>query len=191
MRKILDVVIGALIGLAAAGAIWLTASPPRGQAVTLRPPPTPVPIVVQVSGSVPRPGVYELPAGSRVRDAVDAAGGFLAGADYGSVNLALPLNDGQEVVIAGPTPEGDDAGSDTTRSGDASDVVAPNPLVDINTATAEELETLPGIGPTLAQRIVDYRTQNGPFETIEDIMNVSGIGLATFENFRMLIYASD
>jgi competence protein ComEA len=197
MRKLLEIIIGVLIGLAASGVIWLAASPPRGQEVTLRPAPTAVPIVVQVKGSVPRPGVYELPPGSRVRDAVQAAGGFLAEAEKDKVNLASPLKDGQELVIPGPTQEAADSGED--GNGEYVDEEGEEPpddesldlWIDINYASAEELEALPGIGPTLAMRIVEYREQNGPFQAIEDIINVSGIGPATFEKFMNYIYVSE
>lgn len=191
MRRILEIVIGILIGLATSGLIWLVAGPPRGQEVTLRPAPTTAPIVVQVKGAVPRPGVYELPPGSRVKDAVAAAGGFLAEAEKDSVNLAAPLRDGQELVIPGlgevaETDNGNAVVTDVTGTEEA-----PTYLIDINYATAEELETLPGIGPTLAIRIVQYREQNGPFQTIEDIMNVSGIGPATFEKIKDYIFVSE
>jgi len=133
-----------------------------------------------VAGAVPRPGVYELPDGSRVKDAVDAAGGFLAEADRTGLNLAAPLEDGQQLQIpflAGAEPVG------AARV----DEPAALDLIDINTADAETLSTLPGIGPTLAQRIVEYRETWGDFYYIEDIMNVEGIGPSTFENIKDLI----
>lgn len=170
--------IGVLIGLTLGGLVWLTARSPRGHAVELLPPPTPAPLVVDVAGAVPRPGVYELPPGSRVKDAVQAAGGFLAEADRSAVNLAAPLEDGQKLQIPF-LPGAQAAGVPPTPE--------PAQLININTATLEELMTLPGIGPTLAQRIIDYRETYGDFYFIEDIMNVSGIGPATFENIKDLI----
>lgn len=170
--------IGVLIGLALGGLLWIVARSPRGNSVELLPPPTPAPLVVDVAGAVPRPGVYELPAGSRVKDAVQAAGGFLAEADKSTINLAAPLEDGQKLEI--PFLAGAQvAGVPSTFE--------PVTLININTATLEELTTLPGIGPTLAQRIIDYRETYGDFYFIEDIMNVSGIGPATFENIMDLI----
>lgn len=152
---------------------------PRGNSVELLPPPTPSPLIVDVAGAVPRPGVYEFPDGSRVKDAVEAAGGFLAEADKTNLNLAAPIEDGQRLDIpflAGTEP----LGSSTT-------VEEPAELIDINTADVDTLGTLPGIGPTLAQRIVDYRDTYGPFFFIEDIMNVEGISITTFENIKDLI----
>lgn len=179
LKKIAPVLGGMLGGLILAGLIWIVARSPRGEGVTLLPPPTPAPIVVDVSGAVPRPGVYELPEGSRVRDVVQAAGGFLAEADKSQVNLAAPLVDGQKVEI--PYAAGMEAPAATQ----------PAILLDINYASVEELETLPGIGPTLAENIVMYREENGPFLRIEDIMNVPGIGESTFERIKDLIYVEE
>lgn len=173
--------IGVLIGLVLGGLLWIVARSPRGNSVELLPPPTPAPLVVDVAGAVPRPGVYELPGGSRVNDAVEAAGGFLAEADKSTINLAAPLEDGQRLDIpflAGTEPLG------AARVGEEE---IPLDLIDINTADVDTLSTLPGIGPTLAQRIIDYRDTYGPFYYIEDIMNVEGIGPDTFENIKDLI----
>ena len=170
--------VGVLIGLVLGGLLWIVARSPRGNSVELLPPPTPAPLVVDIAGAVPRPGVYELPGGSRITDAVEAAGGFLAEADKANLNLAAPLEDGQKLEIpflAGAEPVG------IARSTEAPT------LIDINTATLEELDTLPGIGVTLAQAIIDYRDTYGPFYYIEDIMNVSGIGPSTFDNIKDLI----
>jgi len=169
--------VGLLIGLVLGGLLWIVLRSPRGESVELLPPPTPAPLVVDVAGAVPRPGVYELPDGSRVNDAVQAAGGFLAEADKTSINLAAPLEDGQKLEIpfvTGAAPAGVES------------FEAPV-LIDINTASLDELDTLPGIGPTLAQNIIDYRDTYGPFSFIEDIMNVDGIGSSTFEEIKDLI----
>ncbi|MGQ9832319.1 MAG: helix-hairpin-helix domain-containing protein [Candidatus Villigracilaceae bacterium] len=195
MQKILEksatIFIGVLIGLAASGILWLTASPPRGQAVILRPAPTPVPLVVQVSGAVLRPGVYALPQGSRVRDAIDAAGGLLADANTEKVNLADLLNDGQKLVIPGASGISSEGSEFVPVDNELTATQSPDSLIDINYATAEELETLPGIGPTLAMRIVQYRDEHGPFQAIEDIMNVSGIGPSLFGRIKDYIYVSE
>ena len=171
--------IGVLIGLVLGGIFWIIARSPRGNSVELLPAPTPSPLIVDVAGAIPKPGVYELPEGSRVKDAVEAAGGFLAEADKSTINLAAPLEDGQRLDIpflAGTEP----LGSVTTQEEQVE-------LIDINTADVDTLSTLPGIGPTLAQRIVDYRDTYGPFFYIEDIMNVEGISATTFENIKDLI----
>jgi len=164
MRTILNITYGVLIGLLAAGVIWLTVSPPRGEEVTLLPTATPGLLKVYVSGAVATPGVYSLPDGSRVDAAVQAAGGLLPGADSNNVNLAMLITDGQQINIPGIV--------------DTSHVNAGR--VNINTATLAELGALPGIGPTAAQSILDYRLQNGPFQVIQQIQNVPGIGPATF-----------
>jgi competence protein ComEA len=171
MKMLLNIVYGVLIGLLAAGVIWLAASRPRGEAVTLLPTATPGMLTVYVSGAVVIPGVYPLPAGSRVDAAVQAAGGFLPGAEQESVNLAKPLEDGQQIDVPGIV--------------DTSHVNAGR--VNINTATVAELDALPGIGPTTAQSIVDYRLQNGPFQAIQDIQNVPGIGPATYDRIKYFI----
>jgi competence protein ComEA len=145
------------------------------------PTPTPAPIRVHVSGAVRQPAVYELTPGSIVQDAVDAAGGPASDADLDCINLALELRDQQQVYVprqgeTGPPPPvsgGDPEGGGSTE-----------PLININTAITAELETLPRIGPTMAQRIVEYREANGPFAAIEEIQNVPGIGPATFEGLK-------
>jgi competence protein ComEA len=151
---------------------------------TLPPSPTPAPIRVYVSGAVQSPAVYELPRGSIVQDAVEAAGGPATDADLDSINMALELQDQQHVRL----PRAGEADPPPVISGGASrGGETLGHLVDINTATAEELETLPGVGEVMAQRIIDYREANGPFETIEEIQKVSGIGPKTFEGMRDFI----
>jgi competence protein ComEA len=118
--------------------------------------------------------VYELPFGSIVQDAIDAAGGFSADASQGRVNLAASLEDGQQVYVpefSVAAPPGPNPGS-------------PAEQISVNTATAPELERLPGIGPVLAQRIVEYREQHGPFQRLEDLLEVEGIGPSKLENLQ-------
>src|SRR5678816_4304014 len=186
LKSILYMTAGVLFGLFIAVLVWVVARNPSGQAVTLRPVPTEKPIVVQVSGAVPRPGVYALAQGSRVQDAISAAGGFLAEAEKTGINLARVLEDGEQLDI--PYVEGS---SPVIIDAPTVVVVGPAPssteLININTASAAELDTLPGIGPTTAQKIIDYRQQNGPFLAKEDIVNVSGIGPGTYERIKDLI----
>ena len=141
--------------------------------------PTAAPVIVDVAGWVRRPGVYEFAQGDRVIDAVDRAGGARRGADLSAVNLASLLTDGTQIVI----PRAGDAG---TAGGGASGGATGGgaPLVNINTATEQQLETLSGVGPVLANAIVQYRTQHGPFRTVQDLLDVSGIGPATLEELR-------
>ncbi|GEA17385.1 MAG: competence protein ComEA [Moorella sp. (in: firmicutes)] len=152
-------------------------------------PPT---IQVHVAGAVQRPGVYELKAGARVNEAVSLAG-LLPEANPNALNLAAPLNDGQQVIVprqgeAGPAGGSSNfSGPVTSGGGTAGDTAKTGGKVNINTATMAELDSLPGIGPTLAQRIIDYRNQKGPFRTIEDLQNVSGIGPGRFNDLKDLI----
>ncbi len=182
LKSILYMASGILLGLFLAALVWVVARNPSGQAVTLRPVPTEKPIIVHITGAVPRPGVYALPQGARVQDGISAAGGFLAEADKSNISLAELLDDGEKLDI--PYIQG----SSPVLPTPLPQVVATTTdLININTATAAELNTLPGIGPTTAQKIVDYRTQNGPFLNTEDIINVSGIGPGTYERIKNLI----
>lgn len=166
--------------------LFLVTAPPRGDSVELLPAPSPAPIMVYVDGAVQHPGVYALPQDSRALDAIQAAGGFSQKANQGAINLAARLKDGDRLTIpetgtpAAPTSSGVPGSS---RSKD----ISPGSVVNINTATLEELQTLPGIGSTRAQDIIDYRQAHGDFKTIEDLMNVTGIGEATFERLKDLV----
>jgi len=171
MKSILYMASGILLGLFVAALVWVIARNPSGEAVTLRPVPTDKPIVVHITGAVPRPGVYALPQGARVQDVISAAGGFLAEAEKTAVNLAALLEDGQKLDI--PYMEG---ASPVLATPGVEVITNTTELININTASAAELDTLPKIGPTLAQRIIDYREQNGRFQQIEDITNVTGLG---------------
>jgi competence protein ComEA len=142
--------------------------------------PTPRPLRVYVSGAVLHPDVYTLSVDSIVKDAVMAAGGPADDADLDRINLALPLADGQHVYVPRQGEEDPPVQPPSAQP-------APGGKVNINTADLVALESLPGIGPSLAQRILDYRQAHGSFARIEDIMEVSGIGPATFEGLRDLI----
>jgi competence protein ComEA len=145
-------------------------------------------LVIDVVGKVRHPGVYRLPPGSRVDDAVTAAGGVLAGVDPVTVNLARKLADGEQLVIgvtgpaatAGP-PAGEGGSATGTGSGTGSS------LIDLNSATVTQLDALPGVGPVLAQRIVDWRTQHGKFDTVDQLQSVSGIGDAKYGDLKPLV----
>ena len=172
--------------LLAAGVIYLSGSQPRGQPITLLDPPTPSPLQVHVSGAVSQPQVYSLPIGSRVNDAIAAAGGLSPGANPDAINLADILEDGQRVYVPYiPTP------MPTLAPGAPRGATLPTPdsvhPININTAGQAELETLPGIGPVTAQKIIAYREEHGPFARIEDIEKVDGIGPKTFEDIQDLI----
>ena len=129
-------------------------------------------VFVHVGGAVVHPGVQELEEGSRVQDAVEAAGGFADGAARDALKLARVLQDGEQVVV--PTEE--ELTASVSPSAEVSAAPAARGRININTATAEELDALPGIGPATAEKIVADREANGPFSTIEDLKRVSGIG---------------
>ena len=147
-------------------------------------------IVVHVSGAVANPGVVSVPSGARVADAVAAAGGVDRSADVTAINLAAPLADGDQVVVpqaagsggGGPaiagTPSVGVGGSSAEGTGDK---------VALNLAGPADLETLPGVGPVLASRIIAHRQANGPFQAVEDLLDVPGIGEATLAGFRDLV----
>jgi competence protein ComEA len=146
----------------------------RGAALP-SPSPSPATLVVDVTGLVHHPGVYEFHQGDRVIDAIRRAGGARRGADLTSINPAALLTDAEQIVVgrSGGTGPVSAIGSGGGSAGGASGAGA---IVNINTATLDQLETLPGIGPSLGQRIIDYRTQHGPFRSVNDLLNVSGIG---------------
>ena len=132
-------------------------------------------IYVHVAGSVKSPGIYQLDSGTRVYDAVLAAGGFTDKANQSSVNMARALNDGEQLII----------------SSESSQVAFEGPvnssLISLNQASSSQLEDLPGVGPALAGRIVDWRTANGGFKAKEDLLNVAGIGDKLFASFKDLV----
>jgi competence protein ComEA len=146
-------------------------------------------VVVHVAGAVAVPGVQRLPTGARVVDAVDAAGGALPDADLARINLAAPLTDGQQVYVlrrgevAPPVPAGPQAGGSAGTSG--SD--AGGGLVDINRASADQLDELPGVGPATAEAIIAHRDQHGPFGSVDELIDVRGIGEAKLEQLRDLV----
>lgn len=141
-------------------------------------------MVVDVAGEVRRPGVYRVPTGSRADAAVQLAGGVTAHAERAAVNLAMPLHDGQQVVVPrhGAAPVATGAGA--AGGSAASPGGVPAQPISLSTATVEQLDTLDGIGPTLAARIVQYRDAHGGFKTVDELRQVSGIGDKRFAALR-------
>lgn len=175
--------LGLMLGLLSAAAILLVVTRPSGQPITILPAPTPAPIRVDVSGKVVNPGVYTLPPDSRVVEAIEAAGGLLDTADISMINLAARVEDGDKVWV----PETGALEGDLPQIPARSSSVA----ININSATASELETLPGIGEVKANQIVAYREEHGMFLNIEDLLNVPGIGPELLEKIRSEITLSD
>jgi competence protein ComEA len=146
--------------------------------------PTPPSMLVHVAGKVRKPGVVRLPPGSRVIDAVSASGGALNGVDLAALNLARPLTDGEQVLVGVTAPPGMPGQLPPAGSAETSSTCLPATPVNLNTATPAELETLPGVGPVLAQRIVEFRLSQGNFTSIEELRNVTGIGEQKYADLR-------
>jgi competence protein ComEA len=136
--------------------------------------------VVHVAGKVRRPGLIKAPPGSRVADVLTLAGGPLRGVDLTSLNLARQVTDGEQIIVGQPASPTNQPPSSTGPN----QTTAPNNPVNLNTATLAELDALPGVGPVLAQRILDYRTQNGPFATIDQLQEVPGVGPKKFDSLK-------
>lgn len=179
---------GLVMALLALGALLVLTRRPPSQPVQLRGAPTPLPVRVHVTGAVAVPGVYTLPAGTIVQAAIQAAGGATAQADLSQINLARRLQDGDQVMVPMVAPTGMPVGPGTLAGTPQRGApTAASAKINLNTATAADLETLPRIGPALAQNIVEYRNANGPFQRVEDIMLVSGIGPAIFDQIKDLV----
>jgi competence protein ComEA len=141
-------------------------------------------LVVYVVGAVRRPGVYRLTEGMRVEDAVTRAGGTTPKADLIGVNLAAPLADGEQVLVPARLPAAVAAAEGAPVPGSGSVPAGP---VQLSVATAEQLDTLPGVGPVTAQKIIDYRTAHGAFHSVDELDEVPGIGPARVEQLRDLV----
>ena len=183
MNRPLGVVVWMVLVMAVGAGWWWggrssapvpTAVSDFGDSATL-----PATLTVHVGGWVARPGLVDLPADSRVADAIAAAGGVLPGALTEAINLAEPLTDGAQVIVPGPgtAPGGAESHGDPAGEG----------RIHLNRATASELDDLPGIGPVIAERIVAHRTEHGPFRAVEDLLDVPGIGEAKLASLRDLV----
>lgn len=155
--------------------------PVRPTAAETLPPPD---VIVHVAGQVARPGLVRLPGGSRVADAVEAAGGVTRPRAAESVNLARLVVDGEQILVGG---SGGAGGSGGTVGAPAPDPGTPGAPLDLNSATVEQLDSLPGVGPVIAGRIVEWRTVHGRFRSVEELAEVSGIGEAILANLRPLV----
>ena len=164
--------------------------PARSPGPAAVPDASPARIVVDVTGKVREPGVHTLPAGSRVADALKAAGGALPGTDTSALNLARVLGDGEQVVVGAPRmaqgPAGAPGGA-PGQAGPAGAAGAGTVPLSLSTATAEQLDTLPGVGPVLARHIIDYRTRHGGFTSVDQLREVKGIGERRFNELKPLV----
>ncbi|MEM9778138.1 MAG: helix-hairpin-helix domain-containing protein, partial [Chloroflexota bacterium] len=164
--------------------IYFQPAPPTA---TPMPTSTPEPVTIFINGQVAQPGIYTLPYDSMVQDALNAAGGFTAEAFEDVVNLAQPLTDGMQVYV----PAKDDSAAVAIPLISTPPIISKDGvssgLINLNSATKAELETLPGVGPSTAQKILDFREDNGSFSTIEGVMDVAGIGPAKFEQMAEFI----
>jgi len=196
MKPWQNLLTGVLIGLLAAGLIFLIASPIKGTPITLAPPPSPTPtdrpkptptptlIIVQISGEVHYPGLYELDKDARFGDLIDLAGGLKASADRLRINRAALCTDGDYFYVPAvdePIPE---TACNAPMSIHSNTSQAFSYPLDLNQATQEELESLPGIGPEKAKDILAYREHYGPFQSLDDLLMVEGIGEKTIDSLR-------
>lgn len=196
-----SVVVGAVaVTVAGFGAWWALATPapppvedvlPRVAAVEPSVASTMSPaaeiMVVHVDGAVGRPGVHELAPGARVIDAIEAAGGLTQEADRSELNLAQPLLDGQRVWVPAVGSEGSSDPPAVVSGGMSAGEEGGAEPVDLNQATASQLETLPGVGPSIAATIIEHRTREGPFQRVEDLLEVPGIGPTRLEQLAQLV----
>lgn len=176
---VVAVVVGFLVWRSRPTAEPVATGPAAATVAPLPPSSAAAGIVVSVVGRVHRPGLVRLSHGSRVADAIEAAGGVLPGTDLGYLNLARKVVDGELLAIGvSPPPAVPGAGPGAGAQGG---------LVNLNTATAAELDALPGVGPVLAQRIIDHRTRTGGFRSVEELRKVEGVGDARFEQLKDLV----
>ncbi len=192
MKNWQSTLIGIFVGVILTSGMFLTLRTPQ-QAILL-PTSTPTNLVIQMAGEVRNPGIYTLPANSRVSDAITSAGGLTDQADRSAVNLATRLKDGEKLIILRPTPTAapvTETGGSTptpqhTKTGPTPTATVTFPI-DLNTATLDQLDALPGIGPTRAQDILKYREEHQSFKRIEDLLQIPGIGQTTFNRLKLLV----
>jgi len=199
MKPWQSIIFGILVGLLASGLILLIAQPDRGEPISLSPPPTPTrtlppkptstpaPITVQISGEIQNPGVYTLDGSNRLGDLIDLSGGLTEDADLTRVNFAAIIKDGDFIYITAYEEDFPSNSRDTTINLPTEETDAIVYPLDLNKATQEALESLPGIGEVKASAIIAYRELIGGFTTVDELIYVNGIGPATLEAIRDLV----
>jgi competence protein ComEA len=189
-RKTLAVIAaGATVGLIVGFIVVTLVDANRGAKIVIEGAPSDVEIAIWVDGAVATPGVYRLSGDGRMNDAIEAAGGVTGDADLSGINLASRLSDAQHVVIPSLSVSAvaADGATPTANAAGPAAAVPASKLIDINTASETELDTLPGIGPVIASRIVAYRDANGRFARVEELARVEGISSAMVDKLRDLI----
>ncbi|HEX7713718.1 MAG TPA: helix-hairpin-helix domain-containing protein [Bacillota bacterium] len=184
-----------LVVLLALGGVVLFLQDGRGESQDLPARIAAEPIYVHVCGAVVRPGVIQMKPGTRKLEAIRLAGGALPEADMNSVNLAEFAEDGEQIYLALQgetvpvnTPKKTSTASSVSRKSKLQPALKPSFPYDLNTVTLKELDIVPGIGPSLAQKILEYRTTHGRFQSYDELLNVSGVGTAKLDKFRSYLY---
>jgi len=196
MRHWYRLLSGILIGLLAAGVVLLISQPKRGYPITLAPAPTPTksplpkptstntPIQVQINGAIVSPGIYTMDLTNRLGDLIEIAGGLSPIADESRINFVLTLHDGDYIYIPSIGEDIPETARNAPENMNLNDLLTFNYPLDLNEASQDALESLPGIGPTKASDIIAYRDQFGPFVSIDDLIHIDGIGPTTLETLR-------
>jgi competence protein ComEA len=195
MKDWQKILIGTFLGLAFSALIHMVVQAPRGEPIMIAPTSTPSPLIVHVSGAVKTPGLVSLSSEDRVSVAIEKAGGFTADADQSVINMAAKLKDGDKIFVPSRSDQSTKVAANATQVAlgskyESTDTPTPVFPININIATQQELENLPNIGPSKAADIIEYRNLHGPFEKIDDIINVPNIGPSTFDKIRDLITIS-
>jgi competence protein ComEA len=195
MKDWKGILFGTFLGLAFSAVFVMVALPPRGEPIAIPPTATPSPIIVYVSGAVNSPGLVSITPDDRVSNAIDKAGGFTSDADQTTINMAAKLNDGDKIFVPSKSEQATKAAVDATLAtmgtkSKNTETPVPSYPININTASQQELENLPNIGPSKAADIIEYRNLHGPFLKIDDIQNVPNIGPTIFDKIRDLITIS-
>ena len=178
------VLFGVFGGLIGAAVILIVTSTPRAEGLVIVPPPTPGPAIIHVIGAVTHPGVYEINPEARVQDAITLAGGLQTNAAVEQVNLAAKIHDGAQIMVPTSCPNGNNCPTHpATNSTNQKNNSSPR-QININTADAESIGSLPGIGPSKAEAIVTYRENHGPFYNLDDLEDVPGIGEGILEQIK-------